>query len=69
MAPEFQYDGSPGQIRPALSYASLDLSAGGPFFAPFWAIFGFFEPQVYYYTVTRYTSSWPTFGFCEPQVY
>ena len=40
---EFQAGPPPGQLRP-FTDLSLDLSAGGPFFMPFWALFGFFEP-------------------------
>lgn len=36
---------TPGPLRPFdFAHISIDLSAGGPFFLPFWALYGFFEP-------------------------
>jgi hypothetical protein len=43
MAPKFQLEGSPGPFNPVPGI-SLDLSASGPFWSPFWALYGFFEP-------------------------
>ena len=34
---------SGGAVRP-FEHAELDLSAGGPFWAPFWATFGYYHP-------------------------
>ena len=42
---EFQLAPSAGPLRPwSYGAITLDLSAGGPFFLPFWALYGFFEP-------------------------
>ena len=42
---EFQIAESQGPLRPwASKHITLDFSAGGPFFLPFWAVYGFFEP-------------------------
>lgn len=45
LAPYYQIEFSPGGLHlPFDGGYTLDLSAGGPFFAPFWAIYGFVEP-------------------------
>ena len=38
MAPEFQLEGSPGAFRP-IPGIDIDLSATGPFWSPFWALY------------------------------
>ena len=43
LAPAFKLHGSPGAFRP-IPWLDWDASAAGPFFAPFWAMFGFYEP-------------------------
>ena len=43
LAPAFKLHDSPGAFRP-IPWLDWDASAAGPFFAPFWAMFGFYEP-------------------------
>ena len=44
LAPHYRVEHSPGALRLPVDGYTMDLSAGGPFFAPFWAIYGFVEP-------------------------
>ena len=43
LMPHFQSEHGPGAFRP-FAPAELDLSASGPFWAPFWATFGYYHP-------------------------
>ena len=45
LAPSLRLEGSPGPLHLSPD-SSLDVSAGGPFFTPFWAVFGFYEPAM-----------------------
>jgi hypothetical protein len=44
LLPHFQSEHGAGAFRPFGEYAELDLSAAGPFWAPFWATFGYYRP-------------------------
>ena len=46
LAPFYRLEHSPGALRlpGAPDGFTLDLSSGGPFFSPFWAIYGYVEP-------------------------
>ena len=43
LAPSYSVDGSPPPLQP-IPDLYLDLSAGGPFMASFWALFGYYDP-------------------------
>lgn len=43
LAPNYQLEDATGPLF-VLPFLTLDLSTGGPFMAPLWALFGFYEP-------------------------
>ena len=43
LAPQYTTEHSPGPLRLPIDGFLGDFSAGGPFFAPFWAIYGYFD--------------------------
>ena len=44
LAPYYRLEHSPGPLRLPIEDFTGDFSAGGPFFSPFWAIYGYVEP-------------------------
>jgi hypothetical protein len=44
LAPNYRLEHSPGPMQFPIETFEADFSAGGPFFSPFWAVYGYFEP-------------------------